>query len=249
MTDLDGTWSPRPAALALSSNDIHVWRASLDQQPSRFNLLAQTLSADEKIRAERFYFEQDRKRFIVGRGLLRNILGRYLGIEPGQLRFCYGPGGKPALAETHSDSTLRFNLSHSQGLALYAISRVREIGIDLEHIRPICEAEQIAERFFSDREKAVFRALPSSQKQAAFFNCWTRKEAYLKAIGDGLALPLEQLDVSLSPGEPARLLNIKGDRCAATHWSLQELSPAPGYVAALAVEGHGWRLTRWQWSE
>ena len=121
--------------------------------------------------------------------------------------------------------------------------------IDLEYIRSVPDAEEIAARFFSCQENAVFRALPPEQKQAAFFNCWTRKEAYIKAIGDGLAFSLDQFDVSLSPGEPARLLGIKGSSAAAAHWSLQELTPAPGYVAALAVEGHGWSLICWQWPE
>ncbi len=249
MTALDRLWGPPPADLALSSDDIHVWRASLDQPASRFQRLAQTLSEDERLRAGQFYFEQDRKRFIASRGLLKTILGCYLDIEPSRLQFCYGSRGKPALAETPVGGTLRFNLSHSQGLALFAVTRDREIGVDLERVRAISEAEQIAERFFSARENAVFRAVPMSKKQEAFFNCWTRKEAYVKASGDGLALPLDQFDVSLAPGEPAALLNAKGDPQEASRWSLQELVPASGYVAALAVEGHGWRLACWQWPD
>jgi len=249
MTAIDNVWCPPPTDLIVTSSDVHVWRAVLDQPAARVQHLAQTLCADERIRAERFYFEQHRQRFIVARGLLRTILGYYLGIAPDQLQFCYGSRGKPALVETPSGSTLRFNLSHSEGLALYGVTRDRELGIDIEYIRPITEMEQIAKRFFSVQENAVFCTLPTNQKLAAFFNCWTRKEAYVKAIGDGLALPLDQFDVSLAPGEPARLLAIKGDRSGANYWSLQELSPAPGYVAALAVEGHGWNLSCWQWQE
>jgi len=139
--ELRRSWRPPPEDLALSSNDVHVWRASLDQLALRFQRLAQTLSADEQLRAERFYFEQDRRRFVVSRGLLRTILGCYLGIEPSRLQFCYGSRDKPALVETSGGGTLRFNLSHSQGLALYAVTRNREIGVDLERIRPISEAE------------------------------------------------------------------------------------------------------------
>jgi 4'-phosphopantetheinyl transferase len=234
--------------LALLSDDVHVWCAFLDQPAARAQQLAQTLSADERMRAERFYFERDRKRFIVGRGLLRTILGCYLGIAPNRLQFCYGPRGKPDLAEICGGRKLCFNLSHSQGLALYGITRDRKIGIDLEHIRPISKTEQIAERFFSVRENAVFRALPPSKKQVAFLNCWTRKEAYLKAIGEGLVRSLEQIEVSLAPGEPARLLSIEGDLQSAERWILQELTPALGYVAALVVEGYGWRLKCWQWT-
>ncbi|WP_250124597.1 4'-phosphopantetheinyl transferase superfamily protein [Chroococcidiopsis sp. CCMEE 29] len=249
MTDLDYVWLPPPTDLTVTSSDVHVWRAALAQPAARVQQLVQTLSADERIRAERFYFERDRNRFIVGRGLLRIVLSRYLGIAPDQLQFYYGSRGKPALAETLSESKLRFNLSHSEEMALYAVTRDREIGIDIEYIRPITEMEQIAKRFFSIQENAVFCTLPPNQKQTAFFNCWTRKEAYVKAIGDGLALSLTQFDVSLTSGEPARLLAIQGDRSAANHWSLQEVKPAPGYVAALAVEGHGWNLSCWQWQD
>lgn len=247
MTALDCTWSFPPADLALSSNDVHVWRVYLDQPAQRLQQLAQTLSADELTKAERFYFERDRKHFIVGRGFLRSILGRYLDIEPGRLQFCYGSHGKPALAETPGRIILRFNLSHSQGLALYAVTCDREIGVDLEYIRPMPEAEQIVKRFFSAREHSVFCSIPPSQKHEAFFHCWTRKEAYLKAIGDGLAHSLDRIEVSLAPGEPAKLLSIEGSPQKAARWSLQELKPAPGYVAAIAVEGSAWRLARWQW--
>jgi 4'-phosphopantetheinyl transferase len=233
--------------LALSHDEVHVFCACLDQPASRLQELAQTLSESERIRAERFHFEKDRKRFIIARGLLRTILGCYLDIEPSRVQFSYGSYGKPALGETSGSSGLRFNLSHSHFLALYAVTREREIGVDIEHVRPMPEAEQIVKRFFSARENAVFCALPPSQKDEAFFNCWTRKEAYLKAIGSGLAQPLDQIEVTLTLGEPARLLNIPGATHTAEHWSLQHLTPASSYVGAVAVEGHNWRLTCWQW--
>lgn len=246
MTNLDDLWHLPPTELILTSSDVHVWRANLDQSAVRVHQLAETLSADELVRAERFYFEQDRKHFIVGRGLLREILSCYLGINAKELQFCYGSRGKPALLETFGDSKLCFNLSHSQGLALYAVTCDRFIGIDVEYLRPIAEVEQIAASFFSGSENAVLRNLPLSQKQLAFFRCWTRKEAYIKAVGDGLAIPLNQFDVSLAPGEPAKLLSITGDRAAAHEWSLQELFPAPDYIAAIAVKGHNWNLTCWE---
>ena len=249
MTALDGTWSFPPADLTLLSNDVHVWQIYLDQPASRLQQLAQTLSVDEQSKAERFYFEKDRKHFIVGRGFLRLILGRYLGIEPSQLQFCYGSRGKPDLAEIFSGSKLRFNLSHSHGLALYAFTCDRSVGVDIECIRPMPAAEQIVERFFSPREHSVFCSLPQNQKLEAFFNCWTRKEAYIKAIGDGLAHPLDRIEVSLTPGEPARLLSIEGNTHEASRWSLLELKPTSGYVAALVVEGSAWCLARWQWLE
>jgi 4'-phosphopantetheinyl transferase len=212
--------------------------------------LVETLAPDECLRAERFHFERDRRRFIVGRGVLRTILGRYLGLEPNHLQFCYGPRGKPALAgiSTRPNAWLCFNLAHSQNLALYAVTCERELGVDIECIHAIPDAEQIAARYFSAHENAGLRSLPANQKQEAFFNCWTRKEAYIKAIGDGLAQPLAEFDVALAPGEPARLLRIKDNAQAAARWSIQALTPAPGYVAALAVKGHDWQLKCWQWS-
>jgi 4'-phosphopantetheinyl transferase len=247
MTDYDCLWDPPPANANLLHNDVHVWCAWLDQSIPSLEWLTQTLSMDELMRAERFQFEQHRHRFIIGRGLLRTILGYYLTIEPGQLHFCYGRYGKPALAEMPGPSTLRFSLTHADGLALYAVTRDRELGVDLEHIRPIAETEQIVDRYFSDREKAAFRALTADKKQAAFFTYWTCKEAYLKASGEGLNRPLNQIDVSLIPGEPARLLSVDGDVNVASRWTLQELRPVPGFVAALVVEGQGWRLSCWNW--
>jgi len=196
-------------------------------------------------RARRFHFQRDSERFIVTRGLLRCILGRYLGIEPGRLRFVYNSYGKPALATASDEGALCFNLSHSGGLALYAVARGRQVGIDLERIRAVPEIEQIAQRFFSSREYAAFRSLAAGLRQEAFYSCWTRKEAYIKARGQGLSLPLDQFDVSLVPGEPARLLDVRGDSQDGHHWLLRELEPGPGYVAALAVEGHGWKLKCW----
>jgi 4'-phosphopantetheinyl transferase len=248
MTAHNHVWLPPPPDLTLSRDEVHVWQADLDPPASRLQQLAQTLSADEHSRAKRFYFEQHRQRFIAGRGILRTILGRYLGIEPRQLQFCYGPRGKPALAETSGGSILQFNLSHSQGLALYAVTRDRQIGIDLECIRSISDVEQIAKRFFSAREYAVISELPPNQKQEAFFRCWTCKEAYLKATGEGLA-QLDRIEVLLTPGEPVTLLNVTGDLHTAQGWVLQELTPASGYLAALAVAGQGWHLSCWQFSD
>jgi 4'-phosphopantetheinyl transferase len=199
------------------------------------------------MRAERFHFEHDRKRFIVARGILRTILGWYLGVEHSRLQFCYRKNGKPALADTFGKGRIHFNLSHSEGLALYAFTRDREIGVDIEYIHDLSEMDQIAERFFSTGENNVFRELPESKKKEAFFRCWTCKEAFIKAIGDGLSHPLDKFDVSSVPGEPARLLGIEGDAKAASRWTIQELKPASGFAAAFAAEGRRWRLRCWQW--
>ena len=240
-------WKPMPTRLELNDPEIHVWRASLEEPPADERAWLETLSEDERLRAQRFHFERDRKRFVVGRGILRALLGRYLGGEPASVQFRYGDRGKPYLAGEMSESRLCFNVSHSQGLALYAFARGREIGIDLEFARSLPDAENIALRFFSPSEKAAFRALAPNEKEAAFFKCWTRKEAYVKAVGDGLAFPLHQFDVSVSPGEPAKLLTIKGCPEIAERWFLEDLTPAPDYAAAVAVEGSGWQLNCWQW--
>jgi 4'-phosphopantetheinyl transferase len=243
------SWHPPPEILRLKSDEVHVWYVALDLTVSRVQSLWHFLSADEQKRAERFRFQKDQNRYIVARGLLRTILGRYLTRAPSQLQFCYTSYGKPALVGESGKYALRFNVSHSLDLALYAITRGRELGVDLERLRPDLIDQRIAERFFSPREVATLRTLPANMRQEAFFACWTRKEAYLKARGEGLTLRLDQFDVSLVPGEPAALLGTNGDPQEALRWSLQELFPRSGYVAALAVEGHDWRLTCWQWPE
>jgi 4'-phosphopantetheinyl transferase len=235
--------------LVLGCDEVHVWRATLDQTPSQIQSFRHNLAADEQARAQRFYFERDRGHFIVARGVLRIILGSYLNQAPEGLSFCYSAHGKPALAGESGGDAIRFNVSHSHGIALYAVTRGREVGVDLEHIRSNLAVAEIAERFFSRREVAMLRTLLTEAQREAFFRCWTRKEAYLKARGEGLSLSLDQIDVSLAPGEPDVVPGTQPDSSEASRWSLQELTPAPGYVAALAVEGHGWCLACWQWPD
>ncbi len=158
------------------------------------------------------------------------------------MAFSYGPRGKPALAQSIEAGALKFNLSHSGELALVAVTQERDIGVDLEEIRLIEDADQIAEKFFSPRENETLRALSGAEKLEAFFHCWTRKEAYLKATGDGLARPTKSFDVTLAPGEPVRLVNVEGQSLEASRWSLVGLVPARGYVGAVAVQGHTWTL-------
>jgi len=242
-------WRSPPETLVLGRDDVHVWRATLDQAPSQIQSFLHDLAADEQARAEQFYFARDREHFIVARGVLRAILGCILNRVPGCLSFCYGAHGKPALAGESDKNTVRFSVSHSHGVALYAVTRGREVGIDLERIRFDLAVAEIAERFFSRPEVAMLRTLPSELQRQAFFRCWTRKEAYIKARGEGLSLPLDQFDVSLAPGETEAVLRIQRDPAEASRWSFQELAPASGYAAAVAVEGHGWRLACWQWPE
>jgi 4'-phosphopantetheinyl transferase len=241
-------WPSPPQRLSLESEDVHVWRAKLDQPSETLQALLRLLSPDESERAWRFYFRKDREHFIVARGVLRRILGSYLSLEPSSLRFAYSNYGKPALAGIMDQPTLRFNLSHSGELALYGFTLGREIGLDLEFRREDFAGLEIAERFFSAREVEVLRSLPPQLRTEGFFNCWTRKEAYIKAVGLGLSLPLDQFDVSLSPGEPAALLRTGDDERETARWSLKALTPAEGYSAALAVEGHDWHLKHWHWT-
>lgn len=242
-------WRAPTANLTLDADEVHAWRASLEQPPARLERLLSTLAPEERERAARFHFERDRRRYIAGRGLLRDILSRYLNLPPDSLRFSYTPYGKPYLAEGCRDGRLRFNVSHSGELALYAVSRGRELGVDVELMRADIEYAEIASRFFSGREVASLLALPAHLRQEAFFLCWTRKEAYVKGVGEGLSLPLHSFDVSLTPGEPASLLAVRGDAREAARWTLRGLEPGAGYCAALVAEGEGWRLKCWQWDD
>ena len=237
--------SPEP--MTLRDDKVHVWHASLDLPVSQIQRLEHTLSAEERRRAERYRFQKDRERFVAARGLLRTILGRYLKTEPGRLRFCYNAYGKPELAEEMGNGTHCFNVSHAHEYALYAVTYGRAVGVDIEYIHPDPVEEKIAERFFSPREVAVLRALPEHMQTRAFFNCWTRKEAYIKARGQGFSIALDRFEVSLTPGAPAALLSVNGDPQEASRWSLRELSVGSDYVAALAVKGQGWLLRYGQW--
>ena len=245
----DPIWRLAPQLLVPGSDEVHVWRAGLDQLSSKTHDYRLTLAADEQARADRFYFQKDRDHFIVARGVLRAILGRYLNKTPRSLVFDYNSHGKPALVSPPESDQIRFNVSHSDGVALYAITRGRELGIDVERIRSDVQVAEIAERFFSRREIAVLRALPTDSQRHAFFLGWTRKEAYLKARGDGLSIALDQFDVSLTPGEPAALLSTRPDSSEAPRWSLHDLVVSPDFAAALAVEGQSCALSFWQWSE
>ena len=231
-------WLPPPVRLSLVPDEVHVWRAQLDLPLAQVEQLRHSLTPDEVDRSDRFHFEKDRHHFIAGRGILRAILGSYLNAAPKQLRFSYNEYGKPFLnAGSEERPQINFNLSHSDGLALYGFVREREIGIDLERIRTNFEHEEIAARSFSPREVAVLGAVPPAMKALAFFHCWTRKEAYIKAQGQGLSLPLDSFDVSLVPGEPATLLATRDDPQEVSHWSLHDLAPGYGYAGALAVRG------------
>jgi len=241
--------------LELVDGEIHVWRASLNLSEALLERLYRTLSPDEQRQAGQFRFREHRDRFVAGHGILRDILARYLEVRPDRVGFGYASHGKPYLEEPRAGQDIRFNMSHSQMLGLFAITLGREVGIDVEQIREGFANDSIAEQFFAPREIRMLRSLPEHLQAEAFFTCWTRKEAYIKARGEGLSLPLDQFCVSLVPGEPAALLStsqaLDEDLAQAVRWSFCELSPYPGYAAALVVEREvslSEQVRCWKWS-
>ncbi len=226
----------------LAPTEVHVWCASLDQPPIPCDELAEWLSPDERAHACRLRTEQSRNRYITSRGLLRVLIGGYLRVEPAGVQISYGPYGKPNIDSARGAPLLQFNLSHSEGLVLYAFASRWRVGVDVERIQPISDLDTIIERFFSHRDAAQMRALPAGPRLDAFFTAWTRKEAYLKALGEGLARPLQGLEVSIMPGEPAQLLCVDGDHNETGRWRVEELRPAADYTAALVVETLDWDL-------
>ncbi len=233
------------APLALPENEVQLWRADLDALASDEIRWQQLLAIDEQKRAARFHFARDRQRFTAARAILRIILGGYLRVEAFDVDFCYSKKEKPYLAQRHADSGITFNLSHSGGIALYAFARRRELGVDVEKIGRDVDVAGIARRFFSEHEQKQLLQLPANEQVEAFFRCWTRKEAYIKATGDGLSLPLSQFDVSLEPGSSDALVVTRPDPAEAKCWLLREVPAGDGYLAAVCVRGRDWSLISW----
>lgn len=242
MTERRSAWLPPPPQPALGHGEAHVWRAMLDMSEVERRRLEGSLSPDEHRRSIRFRRPVDRQRFVAAHGVLRAILSRYLQVGPSQLAFRYGVHGKPALA----GAGLNFNLSHSGPLALYAVSGQGPVGVDVERMEAGIECEELSARFFSLREHAALRLLPPETRREAFFACWTRKEAFLKACGGGLSLPLDDFDVSME--QPARLLGVRGALRVGGPWWMQDCAAGPGYAAAVVGEGPPVRVVRWQWA-
>lgn len=239
-------WAIPPGDLVLSENQVHAWRVFLNASQEVRDSMARVLSEEERIRASKFFFERDRQHWIIARGALRMILSRYLHLPAEKLLFATNEHGKPALAPSH-ESKLAFNLSHSGDIALYALTWGREVGVDVEYMKDGIEFDKLARVSFSPNERTVLRSLPDEEKREAFYRCWTRKEAYIKARGRGLSLPLHLFDVSLLPTEPAALLASREDPREVKRWIFQNLLPGTNYAGALAVEGSGWKLNCWQW--
>jgi 4'-phosphopantetheinyl transferase len=240
-------WPALAEAPPLAEGELRCVRASLDAPSERVEQLRASLSEDELKRADRFRMEVHRRRFAVGRGFLRALLASHLGAAPDELRFAYGPQGKPRLEGP--GRYLRFNLSHSRDLALAAISRGIEVGVDLEKIRSQVDLEGIARRFFSPAEAADLLARPEAERPLAFFRCWTRKEAFIKAKGGGLSIPLSDFRVTLGSDEGAALVEVDWDPGEMRRWRLLAFSPAPEFAAAIvAANRPGLRLSTFDWS-
>lgn len=234
-------WLRPPESPSLEAGEVHVWRMELEQPQDVLEKFRGTLEADELQRASRFHFDKHRNSFVAARGFLRRVLSRYLDAKPEALRFSYGEYGKPAL-----DGTLHFNMSHSHGLALLAITEGRQIGVDVEHIRADFATEDIARHFFSHSEVESFGRLQKEEQVAAFFRCWTRKEAFIKATGRGLSQPLDAFDVTLGPGVAAELLRVEADE--ASRWSMSDIDVGEDYAGALVVEGRALTIRFWNFS-
>jgi 4'-phosphopantetheinyl transferase len=228
--------------IALPEDEVHLWHVDLAIVSKGGQRWEQILSADERARAARFHFSQDRQYFTATRALLRIILAGYVDANPSELVFHYSEKEKPSLISAQSGSHVEFNVSHSGAVALLAFARGRALGVDVEQLRENFDHAAIARRFFSEQEQRQLVALAPSERYHGFFRCWTRKEAYIKAQGAGLSLPLHQFDVSLKPGDGIALLSTRPDNAEAAKWSLQEVPAGDGYVAALCVRGQGWRL-------
>jgi 4'-phosphopantetheinyl transferase len=242
-------WGLAPVNNELGGGEAHVWRASLDQPADMIAKFAPLLSQDEYKRAERFHRPSDRRRFIAGRGILRKIVSAYLARAPDEIRFVYNKYGKPFISDDQNLGALGFNLSHSNGMALYAVTQGRRVGIDVEYMRDDFATLEVAERFFSKDEFEALKRIQIIQRTKAFFNCWSRKESYIKAIGMGVSYPLEGFTVSLAPNGTPALLKVDADATEAARWKMYELDVAEGYAAALIVENPPVSIRRFQWNE
>ncbi len=242
-------WHHPPPVVKLLSHDLHVWSGVLDVSAEEKHRFWTLLAPGEKDRALRFHFERDRTHYVAARGMLRLLIGRYLACAPDEIEFSYSEYGKPSILHPRTEDVFQFNVSHARGVALFAFCWGSDVGVDVEQIRPLPDAPKIAARFFSEYENEQFNAIPAEQVSEAFFNGWTRKEAFIKAVGEGLSYPLNQFDVTLTPDEPARFVQIQKSKTEAAQWSLYTLTPMIGYVGAVALPGQGWRLSRWHWAE
>jgi 4'-phosphopantetheinyl transferase len=233
-------WVPAATPPTLIDNELHVWRASLDLSSAVRERLQSRLNSEEKKRVEKLLIEKAREHFVAARGILRELLGAYLGVDAEKIAFRYGPEGKPSLSPEHN-SRISFNVSHSNGMGLFVFASDREIGADIEYVKPDFRGMEIASRFFSEEESAALAKLPPQERDEAFFGCWTKKEAYVKAHGQGLSIPLRSFTVEFSKSK-----QVLADEAGA-RWSCYALEAAPGFAAAVVAAGENWTVKCWEW--
>ena len=242
------SWHSPPNCPVLQTNEIHVWKVEINPSVFMLDRLCNLLNDQELTRANRFKAKTHRNAFVAARGALRLLLSLYTGTDAQQLVFRTERHGKPFLENPSLIPPLTFNLAHSGELALYAISLTRKVGIDIEHHQPRVDHQALAKRICSPQEKSCLQKLPGDQQKNAFFSCWTRKEAYVKAIGKGLSFPLDTITVSINPDQPAALLKVKDNETEPDRWSMWDLNPGQDYSAALVGEGRDCKPLCWKWS-
>jgi 4'-phosphopantetheinyl transferase len=241
------SWLEAPWPPPFPTSRVDVWRVRLDE-PVTAGAEGSVLSPDEIARASRFHFEKDRIHFSQCRSALRVLLAGYLAIPATEVRFEYLTSGKPQLAAEQNPWALQFNVSHSAAMALIAVGSEHRLGVDIEKIRDDVDTTSLAERFFSLRERAGLQALPDHLRVPGFFACWTRKEAFLKATGDGLSFPLADFSVTTHPDLDPALEEIRGNTVARKQWFLADLSVFEGYCATVALERSHSRLETYAWN-
>ncbi len=224
------------ACREIAAGCVDIWRARIDLAPGDVSSFFELISADEQARADRFRYPHHRSRYIASHGILRKILGLYLDVPPKEICFAADSHGKPYLTAPCTPADLRFNLSHSRDMALYAVTRSRDVGIDVEHLERAGNSLEIARRFFAPAEADAIASAPDELRRKAFLTCWTRKEAFLKAKGDGLSIPLNAFEVTVWPESPPALLSVGWDASDHLKWVLFDIDPGGDYVASIAVE-------------
>jgi 4'-phosphopantetheinyl transferase len=227
-------------------DEIHVWRADLEAVSSQRELYERTLSPDEQVRARRFYFGQDRNRFVARRGILRKLLANYLSLQANEVQFNYQTYGKPALGPHYGERALEFSCSWSAAMGIYAFCIDSEIGVDLERIRECPDMIEVAESFFTRAEKTLILSTPQRKAKELFYTCWTCKEAFVKALGQGLRYPLYEFEVPLAEEEGEAFGSLRGNRAEIKGWSILKFKPAPNFLAALAIRKGPWKVSWWQ---
>lgn len=236
-------WKHPPQDLNINSQEVHIWKSNLEQSSINLENSFNILNEAEKNKAKRFHFEKHQKRYIIARSSLKRILSLYLAINPQEIEFHYNDYGKPHLLEKINRINLQFNISHSENIAIYGINCRNLIGVDVEYIRPISDAENLAKRFFSQKEYEYIGKLPSEEKNREFFKFWTAKEAYLKAIGKGISGGLEKVEISTE--DPVKFITLPD--CHNINYNLSYLTPHQNYLGAIAIQdnhkiAHYWQL-------